>query len=298
MEQIVHSGAGVSIKALLNPLFAARNVWSQRELTIQMAAREIAGRYRSSVLGMLWAVITPLLMLAIYTFVFSTVLRARWGDKENEPTGDFAITLFCGLIVFNLFAEVTNRAPTLIISNPNLVKKVIFPLEVLPLASLLAGLFSFAVAAGVWLLGWIVVTHSLPNLSILWLPVVLLPLLVFSAGVSWMLASLGVFVRDIGHLVALVTQVLFFTTPVFYRLDRITKEPFHTLIALNPITHVIEDARHVMMGAYYWKMLGVADGPVHPDWGLWMMNMAGSGVFALLAYAFFMKSKRAFSDVL
>lgn len=299
MEQIVHSGAGASIKTLLNPLRAARNVWGQRELTIQMAAREIAGRYRSSMLGMMWAVITPLLMLAIYTFAFSKILKAKWGQTSTtEATGDFAITLFCGMIVFNLFSEVINRSPTLITGNPNLVKKVIFPLEVLSPATLLAGFFSLAIGVGVWLLGWLFVTQSLPSVSLLWLPVVLLPLCLFTLGASWVLAALGVFARDIGHMVALVTQVLFFTTPVFFRLDTIKTEPFRTLIGLNPLTHVIEDARRVMMGGYYLHMIGEPGLPTHPEWSTWSINVIGSGLFALFGYALFMKSKRAFSDVL
>lgn len=299
MEQIVHSGAGASLKALFNPLHAARNIWSQRELTVQMASREIAGRYRSSMLGMFWAVITPLLMLAIYTFAFSKILKAKWNPtSEAEATGDFAITLFCGMIVFNLFAEAINRSPSLIVSNPNLVKKVIFPLEVLSPATLLAGFFSLGVGIGVWLLGWVFVTHSLPSISLLWLPVVLAPLCLFTLGASWVLAALGVFARDIGHMVALVTQVLFFTTPVFFRLDTIKAEPFRTLIGLNPLTHVIEDARRVMMGDYYLKMIGASGLPAQPEWTAWLINLVGSGFFALFGYALFMKSKRAFSDVL
>jgi lipopolysaccharide transport system permease protein len=297
MQHVIHSGSGVPIASLFNPLRAVRNLWSHRNLMIQMAARDIAGRYRSSLLGMFWAVITPLLLLTIYTFVFSVVLKARWGQGTSEPAGDFAITMFCGMLVFNLFAESVNRAPGLIVSNPNLVKKVVFPLEVLVPSTLLAAGFTLLVGVGVWLIGWFFVTRSAPSPTILWLPIVLLPVCLLTLGLSWILASLGVFARDMGHIVALVTQMLFFTTPVFFRLDTM-KEPFRTLISLNPLTHVVEDARQVMMGEYYWKLLGQPDGPTHPTWETWGVNVLASGAIAMLGYAFFVKSKRAFSDVI
>lgn len=297
MQRVIHSGAGVRLASLFNPLSALLSLWSHRNLMIQMAGRDIVGRYRSSLLGMFWAVITPLLLLAIYTFVFSVVLKARWGRSESEPAGDFAITLFCGMLVFNLFAESVNRAPTLIVSNPNLVKKVVFPLEVLVPSTLLAAGFSLLVAVGVWLLGWFFVTQAPPSVSMLWLPIVLMPVCLLTLGISWILASLGVFARDMGHVVSLVTQVLFFTTPIFFRLD-IMKEPFRTIIGLNPLTPVVEDARRVMMGEYYWVLLGHPGGPTHPTWDTWGVNMLASGAVALVGYAFFMKSKRAFSDVI
>src|SRR5262245_23949757 len=297
MQRVIRSGAGVPIADLLNPLRAASNLWIHRNLMLQMASREVAGRYRSSLLGMFWAIITPLLLLLIYTFVFSVVLKARWGQNTTEPAGDFAITMFCGMIVFNLFAESVNRAPTLIVSNPNLVKKVVFPLEVLVPSTVLAAGFTLAVGVGVWLIGWLLVTHSMPSASILWLPVVLLPVVFLTLGVSWILSSLGVFARDMGHIVALVTQMLFFTTPVFFRPD-VLKKPFRTVINLNPLTHVVEDARRVMMGDYYWRVLDQPGGPTHPTWETWGVNVLASGLVALLGYAFFVKSKRAFSDVI
>lgn len=296
MQRVIRSGAGVPIADLLNPVRAVSNLWAQRNLMIQMAGREVAGRYRSSLLGMFWAVITPLLLLVIYTFVFSVVLKARWGQNASEP-GDFAITMFCGMLVFNLFAESVNRAPTLIVSNPNLVKKVVFPLEILVPSTLLSAGFTLLVGVGVWLVGWLLVMHSVPSWTIVWLPVVLLPVALLTLGISWILASLGVFARDIGHIVTLVTQVLFFTTPVFFRPD-VLKEPFRTVINLNPLTHAVEDARRVMMGDYYWRLLGQDGGPTHPTWGTWAVNVLASGVVALLGYAFFAKSKRAFGDVI
>lgn len=298
MQRVVHSGVGLRVQQLLNPLAMLRELWRNRALTIQMAGREIAGRYRASMLGMLWAVVTPLILLALYTFVFSVVLKSRWGTSATEAPGDFAITMFCGMLVFNVFSEVLNRSPFLVVSNQNLVKKVVFPLEVLVPATLLAALFTLAVGLLVWLGGWFFVTKQLPPLTFLWLPVVLLPVVLVSLGIGWVLAALGVFLRDIGHVMNLVTNVLFFTTPIFFRLENVKAEPFRTIIQLNPLTHAVEDARRVMMGDYYWSLLGVAAASPHPDWVTWTPTFIASLAIAVCGYAFFAKSKRAFSDVL
>lgn len=294
----MHSGAGLRIRQLLNPLTLLRGLWRHRGLAVQMAGRDIAGRYRASLLGMLWAVVTPLILLALYTFVFSVVLKSRWGASAVEAPGDFAITMFCGMLVFNVFSEMLNRAPFLVVYNPNLVKKVVFPLEVLIPAALLAALFTLGVGLLVWLGGWFYVTHQLPPPTILWLPVVLLPVMLVSLGIGWVLAALGVFLRDIGHVMNLVSTVLFFTTPIFFRLENVRAEPYHTIIQLNPLTHAVEDARRVMMGEYYWSLLGQPGGATHPDWAAWAPTLLISGLIAVLGYAFFVKSKRAFSDVL
>ncbi|MBI5863786.1 MAG: ABC transporter permease [Planctomycetes bacterium] len=297
MSGVVYSSAGLRFSRLLNPWRMARDLFFNRELIFQMAGRDIAARYRSSWFGVLWAVFTPLVMLAIYTFVFAYVLKARWGSRDEEAPGDYALTLFCGMLVFNLFAEVVNRAPSLVVWNANLVKKVVFPLETLVPSAMLGALFTFVIGVGVWLLGWFYVTHLVPPATIFWLPIVLMPLLLTTMGIGWFLASLGVFARDMGQVVQLCTQILFFTTPVFFRLDIIKKEPFRTLIGLNPLTPVVEDARRVMMGEYYWGLVGQA-GDTHPAWETWGLNLAASAIVALIGHAFFVKSKRAFSDVL
>lgn len=297
MELVQRSGAGPSLAALLDPVQMIRNLLRHRDLVRQIAARDIAGRYRNSLLGMFWAVITPLVLLAIYTFVFSTVLKSKWGTSATETAGEFAITLFCGMLMFNVFAEVFTRAPTLVLSNPNLVKKVVFPLEVLVPAALLTALFNLVVGLGVWLIGWTVVMQAWPSASFVWLPLVLVPVCLTTVGLGWLLASLGVFLRDIGHVIGLVTQVLFFATPIFYRIDNV-KPPFRQIIAMNPLTLAVEDARRVMMGSRYWDLLGESGGSTQPTWWWWLGSVAASAIVAWLGYAFFMKSKRAFADVI
>jgi lipopolysaccharide transport system permease protein len=286
MEHVIRSPAGEPVARLLNPVTMARSLWRHRELTLQLAQREIIARYKHSWLGLLWTVITPLILLAIYTFVFAVVLKARWGAVGTEESrGVFALTMFCGILVYNLFTEVINQAPTVIVDNANYVKRVVFPLEVFVVAGLLVALFNLLVGSAVWLVGWGLIMQSWPNWTAIWFLPVLVPVALTTAGLAWVLASVGVFVRDVGHAVVLVTQLLFFATPIFYPISRVP-EKFQLVMKLNPLTHAVEDARRVLMYGG------------HPDWPSWAVLVVVSGVVALLGYAFFMKSKRAFADVL
>lgn len=287
MAQVIRSAAGERVTTLLNPLAMLRNLWRHRELTCQLARRDVAARYRNSWLGFLWSIITPLMLLAIYTFVFAVIFQARWGaaDGPPEPHGVFALTMFCGMLVYNLFAEVANRSPALIVDNATYVKKVVFPLEVFVVAALITALFNLLVASGVWLAGWGLIMHTWPSWTLIWFPLVLLPICLVALGLGWLLASLGVFVRDVGHAVVLVTQILFFVTPIFYPISRVP-EKFQTIMRLNPLTHAVEDARRVLMYGG------------SPDWYFLAVSGLVSLPVALLGYAFFMKSKRAFADVL
>ncbi len=294
---VVRTGAGQRVSRLLNPVAMLHNLWAHRGLTWQLARRDIAGRYRSSWLGLLWAVITPLILLAIYTFVFAVVFNAKWGGGRQQSRGVFALVMFCGMLLYNLFAEVANRAPSLIVYNVNYVKKVVFPLEALVVSALIAAGFNLLIGMGVWFVGCLLVTHDLPSWTIIYLPVVLLPVCLMTLGLAWVLASLGVFIRDVGHAVLLMTQVLFFATPIFYRVEDVP-DSFQFVMKLNPLTHAVEDARKVMLGGQYLEWIGQSGGALHPAWGPWFATLAASAVIMVLGYAFFMKSKRAFADVL
>jgi len=285
---VVHQSGSAPrpLRTFLNPGRMLANLWSHRQLILQLARRDIAGRYRAARLGLLWSIITPLIMLAIYTFVFSVIFKgARFGDDQREGHGEFAIYLFCGMLIFNLFGEVATRAPQLVVAYPNYVKKVVFPLEVLVVAALLTALFNMAIGYGVWLIFWCLIRHGPPPLTAFYLPLVVVPLCLATTGVGWFLASLGVFVRDIGHAVLLVVQALFFATPVFYTISSVPRG-FQVVMELNPLSHALEDARRVM----------IRGSP--PEWIWWFASLAGSVLIALAGYAFFMKSKRAFADVL
>jgi len=234
-------------------------------------------------MGLLWSFFNPVLMLAVYTYVFSVVFKARWGEGTGSKT-EFALVLFSGLMVFNLFAECCNRAPSLILGNVGYVKKVVFPLEILPIVALGAALFHLLVSFVVWLLFYVVFV-GLPSVTILLFPIVLVPVLLMVLGLSWVLSSLGVYLRDVGQVVAVLVLVLMYLSPIFYPVS-IMPESYRTLMELSPITFVVEQARDVMM----WRR-GI-------DWSGWGKAMAISIAVALIGFAWFQKTRKGFADVL
>lgn len=254
-----------------------------RSLIATLVQREISGRYRGSALGIVWSVLTPVLMLAVYTYVFSEVFNSKVVGGPGS-WADFALVLFAALVVFNMFASCVTRAPAMIMSNANFVKKVVFPLEVLPVVALLAALFDLVLSIGVWVLLY-VVALGVPQISILWLPLTLLPALLFALGAIWLLAALGVYVRDVAQFVGIMVMVLMFMSPIFYSIDTIG-EPLLTCLYMSPLTVSIEQTRGVM----FW---GRAPNPVHLS-----IAISACAAFCWLGFAFFQKTRRGFADVL
>lgn len=256
--------------------------WRQRALLKRLVWREIVGRYRGAWLGLSWSVLTPLLMLVIYTFVFGVVFAPRVGAGGPGNHFDFALSLFAGLIVFNLFAEVVTRAPGLIVANPNYVKKVVFPLALLPLAALLAALFHAVVSLAI-LAAALAVTGKL-GLTTLWLPLVWMPFLLMTAGFAWALAALGVFLRDLTQVVGMLSTALLFLSPVFYPVSALPP-PIRPWLFMNPLTVPIEQTRAVLMlgQAPQWLELGV--------YGVIALVVAWAGL------ALFERTRPGFADV-
>ncbi len=260
------------------------SLWRNRQLILQMTRRDVAGRYRGSLLGLAWSFLYPLLMLAVYTFVFSVIFKSRWTVDGDESKFSFAIILFTGMIVFGLFAESINRAPGLIISNVNYVKKVVFPLEILPLVSFGSVLFHSLVSLIVLLLIQIVVNHSLPW-TILLFPLILLPLIFSVLGITWFLAALGVYVRDVGQITGVLTTVLMFLSAVFYPVSSLP-EYFQAWLFLNPLVLIIDESRKVVVFGSL------------PDWGpLGIALLVGLGV-AVAGFWSFQKMRKGFADVI
>lgn len=258
------------------------SLWRNRHLIMTFIQREVVGRYRGSFLGILWSFFHPVFMLSVYTFVFSVVFKARWHGSDSKT--EFALILFAGLMVFNLFAECVNRAPGLILSHVNYVKKVIFPLEILPWISLGGALFHAFVSFVVWVLAYMILFGT-PHLTIMLLPVVILPLLLFIVGISWGLASLGVYLRDVSQLIGIVTTALLFLSPVFYSASSLP-EKYQIFLQLNPLTPVIEQARNVL----FWGKF--------PDIKLLFIYFFCSLFVAWLGFAWFQKTRKGFADVL
>ena len=266
-----------------SPREMAASFWRNRQLIRNLVQREVLGRYKGSMLGIFWSLATPIFMLAVYTFVFSVVFKARWGGGSDSKT-EFALLLFAGLIIFNLFSECISRAPGLILANVNYVKKVVFPLEVLPWVSMGSALFHFAVSLGVWLVAYLVL-FGVPHWHVVLLPLVVVPLVLFVMGLSWALASLGVYLRDVGQIIGLVITVLMFLSPIFYPASSLPPE-YQPIMFFNPLTPPIEMARDLL----YWGQM--------PNMTLLALYAAGSLAFALLGFAWFQKTRKGFADVL
>lgn len=266
-----------------SPLEVWCSFWRNRALIWQMTKREVVGRYRGSMIGILWSFLNPLLMLGVYTFVFSTVFKARWGAGSDSKT-EFAIVLFAGMIVHSLFAECVNRAPGLILSNVNYVKKVVFPLEIMPWVTMCSALFHAAVSVSVLLLFYAVANLSL-NWTVVFLPVLLIPLILLTMGFAWFLSSTGVFLRDIGQTIGILTTVMMFFSPMFYPISALPAE-YHQLFYLNPLTFMMVQVREVMIWGRMpdWHGLGV--------YFLCSLMIAWSGLF------WFQKTRKGFADVL
>lgn len=264
---------------------AMASLWSNRRLLKDLTWREISGRYRGSMLGIGWSILQPLLMLAVYTFVFSVVFGAKWsavGSPDNKF--DFALFVFVGVLLHGVLAEAITRAPGLIVANANYVKKVIFPIDILPATLIGAAGFHALIATAILLVSVVALGGGL-HWTVLWLPLLVLPLLAMSLGLAWLLAALGVFLRDIAQVTGVLASILMFLAPVFYPVSALP-DAFEAWIYLNPLTYVIEQSRGVIFA-------GVAP------------ELAGLGLFYLLSlavtqlgYWLFQKSRHGFSDVL
>lgn len=268
----------------LNPISIFCDLWAYRDLIWQMIKREIDQRYRGSYLGVMWSFITPLLMLMIYTFVFSVIFKSSWENDADTPIGEFALNLFAGLAAFNMFSEVINRAPTLILIVPNYVKKVVFPLEILPLVAVGSSFVNSLITAGLVVIGSLLIQGRI-SVTVFLLPLAYLPLCLLSLALSWFLASLGVYIRDIAQGISIATQILFFLSPVFYPVSSVP-EPFRRWISINPLNLILTEFRQTLL----WGEM--------PDLKSWLLHLALTVILAIFGYSWFMKTKKGFATVM
>lgn len=268
---------------------ARRAVWrplwelpGRLNLVASLTKRELSARYKGSVLGILWAMLTPIVMIAIFTFIFAGIFKARFGASNSQ--WDYALYLFCGLLPWNAFQESLQLSSTTIINHANLVKRVVFPLETLPVAQTLAAVANQMFGTVALLVATLIVHRQLHATAFL-LPLLVIPQLIATFGVAWLLASLGVFFRDIAHGISLVLMAWMYLTPIIYP-ESLVPERYRGLIDLNPFTPLIRSYRRIMLEGIF------------PDWrGLaWFM------VFAVLAFFFgywwFARTRRNFADVI
>jgi lipopolysaccharide transport system permease protein len=259
-----------------------RSLWRARDLIVQLTERDTRSRYRGSAMGMLWSAVHPLLMLTVYTVFFSEIFPGKW--RATGSQGEFALVLFIGLLLHGFVAECLVRAPGLVVEQPNLVKKIVFPLDVLPVVAIGTAMFHLLIGLAIWFVFHLAIA-GVPPVTALWLPVVLAPLVLLTLGVCWFVAAIGVYVRDIRHVTPVIAAVLLFASPVFYPVDAV-KPPYDFIVAASPLTIPIEQARAVLLwgGAPRWDALAAYAGAAF--------------VVAWLGAAWFRATRKGFADVL
>jgi len=269
---------------LLLPWNIARQLRRHGPLIGQFVKRDVLGRYRGSYLGVFWSLLRPLSMLALYTVVFGYIFESKLGNRPNESKLDFTLALFCGLILFDFLAECVSRAPALVLGNTNYVTKVVFPLEILPVSVVGAALTQLVISYVPLLIGLVCAHGAVPGTA-LYLPVILLPLVLLTLGVTWLLAGLGVFIRDINSFVPVLLLMIMYASAIFYSISHVPPR-FLPIVEYNPLAVVIDQARNaVLWGA-------------PPVWSQYGLMLAIGAVVMIAGYAFFMRTKSAFADVM
>ena len=267
-----------------SPTELAASLVRNRNLIWQLTRRDVVGRYRGSVLGIFWSLFHPLLMLGVYTFIFGVVFKAKWGLAPSESRLDFALVLFAGLIVYGIFSECISRAPGVIVAQPNFVKKIVFPLEVMPVVLLGSALFHALVSLAVLLVA-IVLTRGLPPWTALLLPAVILPLCSLCLGLAWFLASMGVYLRDTTQVIGIVTSMLMFLSPLFFPLSALPPQ-LRIVLAFNPLSLPIELSRQLLLGGQ------------PPDWPSLALYAVVSLAVMWMGFWWFQRTRRGFADVI
>jgi len=252
------------------------------DLIFSFARRDLVGRYKGSALGIAWAVLTPVVMIAIFTFIFAGIFGARFGARNSH--WDYALYLFCGLLPWSMFQESVQQSATTIVAHANLVKRVVFPLETLPAAQAFAALGNQLFATIALLIGIVLIRHDL-QLTSLWLPLLLIPQLLFALGAAWLISSLGVFLRDIAQGVTLLLMAWMYLTPIIYP-ESIVPERFRWFINVNPFTTLVRSYRNIFLD-------GVA-----PDWRGLAYFTAVALVIFVFGYWWFARTRKNFADVI
>lgn len=269
-----------------NPIFDLREpwrgLWRARDLIAQLTERDTRSRYRGSAMGLFWSAIHPLLMLTVYTVFFSEIFPVKWAATDTRA--EFALVLFIGLLLHGFVAECLVRAPGLIVEQPNLVKKIVFPLDVLPVVAIGTAIFHLLIGLVIWFTFHLVIVGA-PPWTALYFPLILAPLVLLTLGVCWFVAAIGVYVRDVRHVTPVVATILLFASPVFYPVNAV-KAPYDLLVASSPLTLPIEEARAVLLWGHA------------PHWDSLAIFSAVALVTAWLGATWFRATRKGFADVL
>ncbi|CEH30654.1 ABC-2 type transporter [Aneurinibacillus migulanus] len=266
------------------PIKKIAQLWSYRELIYQLTRRDLLARYKGSYLGFAWALLTPLVMLFIYSFIFVIVFKLKWGLGTEESKTLYTLMIFSGLIPFYIFSESINRSLVLISGNPNYIKKVVFPLEILPISLVISTIINNIFGLILLLVAKLVFLQT-PSLPLLLIPILFVPLIFLSLGLAFAFSALGAYIRDLTHSIALVVNMLFYMSPIFYQTS-IVPEPFRSIVNINPLTSIIEQWRDVIL-------LGRGI-----DYGQYGISLFTSVIVLAIGYFIFQYLRKGFSDVI
>lgn len=267
-----------------SPLAMLTSIWLNRNMIYQLTKHEISGLYRGSFLGFAWSFFNPILMLSIYTFVFSTVFKARWNVTAQNNQTEYALVIFVGIIIHSFLAQVIGRAPTQILSNTNYVKKVVFPLEILSIVDVLSALFHAVMSFAVLIL-IIIFISGIPSSTAILIPLTILPLVPLLLGLSWIFSSLGTYIRDLSQFVGLAISALMFLAPIFYPITAVPKN-FQSIMLCNPLTIPIMETRQILLFDTY------------PNWNIIALYWIFSLTICFVGFWCFQRSRKGFSDVI
>ena len=266
-----------------NPILALGSIFEARQLIFNLAKREIFSRYSGTYFGLIWSLINPLALLGVYTVVFGSIFKARWSGG-GESIYEFGLIIFMGLIMFSIFSDSILRAPNIVVGNISFVKKIVFPIEVLPIVCMISTLFHAFVSFLILLIGYFFIVGPIPP-GVLLIPLLLIPLIFFALGSMWFISSLGVYFRDVGQFTGTSVTLLMFFSPIFYPASSIPHD-LRWIIELNPITQVLEQSRGILFfgNPINFKSL--------------LIPLLSSALFCWAGYVFFVVTKKGFSDVL
>ena len=264
-------------------LFLIKSLIKNRELIIQLSNKEITSNYRGSFLGLGWSFLNPIIMLSIYTFIFSVIFEAKWGIDTNNKT-EFALILFSGIIVHSLFCEILNSSPYLLSSNQNFVKKIVFPLEILPVVKFNASLFNSIISIFILLIGCFISSGNL-NWKVAFFPITLFPIIPLTIGTGWLFSSLGVYIKDIGQFTGILTTLLMFLCPIFYPLSAVPIF-WQKFMYINPLTLIVQEFRSVIIYSNF------------PNFKYLALHFLISLFYSIICFSWFQKSRKGFPDTL
>ncbi|OBZ07845.1 hypothetical protein A8L34_24750 [Bacillus sp. FJAT-27264] len=261
------------------------NLYKSKDLLVELTKRDFQQRYKGSVLGVIWAMLSPLLMLGVYSFIFVSVFKSKWGDSSIQDGNMlYTMMIFAGLIPFQIFSESVNRSVNVLSQSSNYIKKVVIPIEIIPFSIVFSTIINSFFSVALLVIGKIMFL-STPNWTFIFIPLILIPIMILSLGASLIVAALGIYLRDLVYVVGLLVNILFYMSPIFYSAEAIP-ERFRFFIHLNPIAPIITQFRNVFING---QLFSVSS---------YITSLLVSIIVFLLGLSIFNYLRKGFADVI